>query len=169
MNVSKSTLRTLSALVWYAGGIVLLYKGGSYLLAAAAARPESWLPWLGGVVGAGTGAVRGRRAFAQSCRRNLARIDALRDPKAWQFFRPVFFLALAAMGAAGAVLRMIAEAGGFWAALLVGSLELVIALALLTSSREFWRWGGDSAAARPIREAAAGSRRSPAEAAGDVV
>lgn len=155
MNASKRTLRALAALVWYTGGILLLVKGTGYILQAASARPDSALPWIGAGLGALVGGIRGRRAFARGCRKNLARIDALAAPRIWEFFRPGFFLALGAMIGAGVGLRMIADAGGFWSAVVVGSLELVIAVALLASSLEFWRRGAGSAGVASAGEPAA--------------
>lgn len=149
MTVSKRTLRALAALVWVVGGLILLAKGSGYLARAARLAPASPLPWLGGLAGVGVGAFRGRRAFARGCRKNLARIDALRSPRPWEFFRPGFFAALVAMVAGGIALRRIADGGGVRASLVVGTLELVIALALLTSSLEFWRWRAEPTEAPP--------------------
>lgn len=130
--------------------------GSGYIVEAAELRPPSPLPWIGGALGMATGAWRGRRTFARACRRNLARIDALPDPRVWQFYRPGFFVALGVMIAGGAVLRLIAERGGFWALVLVGSLELIIGTALLTSSREFFR-RRDSEARPNLPERGAGA------------
>lgn len=156
MIVRHRTLRVLAALVWYAGGVLLLLKGPGYLLHAAALRSGSPWPWIGGGLGVALGAARGRRAFARACRRNLVRIDALVEPKPWEFFRPGFFVALVAMTGAGIGLRALADGGGFWASVVVGSLELMIAVALLTSSAAFWSRGGAESAegTRQARDAA---------------
>lgn len=138
MRASKRTLTILAATVWYGGGIALLLKGSSYVVAAAGLHAHDIAPWAMALAGLAIGAVRGRAAFARGCRKNLARIRALEEPRIWQFFRPAFFLMLIPMVGAGILLRTIADAGGFWAEAAVGSLELMIALALLTSSLEFW-------------------------------
>lgn len=127
----------LAAAAWYVGGGVLLYKGAGYLIAAGDAGPV-WPAAAAGVAGATVGVLRGRTLFLRACRRNLRRIEALEDPRIWQFFRPGFFLALAVMIAGGAALAWLAGTG-YWGSVVVGGLELVIALALITSSVAFWR------------------------------
>ncbi len=139
MRVSRTALKALAAATWYIGGGVLLYKGSGYLFAAAASGSELW-PALSGALGVTVGLMRGRTMFLRACRQNLARIDALDDPRVWQFFRPGFFAALAVMIAGGAVLAWLAETG-YTGAVVVGGLELVIATALLTSSVAFWTAG----------------------------
>lgn len=137
MRVSHTALKALAAATWYVGGGVLLFKGSGYLLSAAASGP--WLyPAISGVIGIGVGLLRGRTMFLRACRRNLARIDALEQPRVWQFFRPGFFAALAVMIAGGAALAWVAGTG-YRGGVVVGGLELMIATALLTSSGAFWR------------------------------
>lgn len=136
MRVPRSILKMLAAATWYIGGAVLLYKGTGYLIAAAGSGP-AWPPLAAGLAGAAFGVLRGRTLFLQACRRNLQRIDALPDPRLWQFFRAGFFLALGVMIAGGAALGW-AAGTGYWGSVAVGGLELVIALALLTSSVAFW-------------------------------
>jgi hypothetical protein len=139
MRVSHSLLKVLAAVTWYIGGGVLLYKGSGYLVEAAGSG--SWQPAaIAGALGVAAGVLRGRTMFLKACRRNLARIDALERPRAWQFFRPGFFAALVLMISGGVLLSRVA-ATGYWGAVIVGALELVIALGLLTSSTAFWRWG----------------------------
>lgn len=153
MPVARNVLKALAAITWYVGGGVLLYKGGGYLLRAAAAGPL--LPAaLSGLLGATVGVLRGRSMFLRACRRNLVRIAALEEPRIWQFFRPAFFAALALMIAGGVVLAWLAGTG-YWGAVVVGGLELVIATALLTSSVAFWR--SDEARARPRENAGEGA------------
>lgn len=142
MRVSRTALKALAAATWYVGGGVLLYKGSGYLLAAAASGGVLW-PALSGMLGVTVGLMRGRTMFLRACRRNLARIDSLDDPRIWQFFRPGFFAALAVMIAGGAVLAWLA-ATGYTGAVVVGGLELIIATALLTSSVAFWQRAGSS-------------------------
>ena len=136
-DVSARTLKILAALVWYSGGIAMLLKGRSLLLEAAALRPgETWL-WL--AVGGGLllGVVQARTLFLKSGRRNLRRIAALERPRAWQFFRPGFFGALAVMIAAGATMSRLAH-GNYPFLLFVAGLDLAVAVSLLGSSTVFW-------------------------------
>jgi hypothetical protein len=137
MRVSHTTLKLLAAITWYVGGGILTYKGAGYLVHAG----YSGAPWpalLAGGLGGGLGVFRGRTLFLRACERNLRRIRQLPDPRAWQFFRPGFFAALAVMIAFGGFLAWLAETG-YWGAVVVGGLELVVGTALLTSGVAFWR------------------------------
>ena len=137
-NVSQRTLKILAALVWYAGGGVLLLKSAGLLTAAEAADPGRGWPWGIGLAGLTIGGLKAWLLFGRSCRRNLARIEALTHPKAWQFFRPRFFFFLGLMIAAGMLLSRLA-AGNYAFMLAVALLDLSIATALLASSRIFWQ------------------------------
>lgn len=137
MRVPHGFLKTLAAATWYVGAGVLLFKGSGYLLMAF--ESGATLPSIvSGVAGVIVGLVRGRTMFTRACRRNLQRIDALEDPRIWQFFRPGFFAALVLMCAGGVALSWLARSG-YWGSVVVGGLELVIGTALLTSSVVFWR------------------------------
>ena len=138
ITVSKRTLRFLAALVWHIGGIVLLLKGRSLLIEADALQPGSLTLKLVVAAGLVLGGLKARFLFSRNCRKNLARIAALRDPKAWQFYRPGFFIALAVMIAAGATLSRLAH--DHYALLLgVGLLDLSLAVALLGSTYVYWQ------------------------------
>jgi hypothetical protein len=136
--VSHTTLKLLAAFVWYAGGIVLLLKGSSLLVEANAIQPGLFWPLVIVVCALLFGGIKARFLFSKSCRKNLARIEALSAPKLWQFFRPGFFLALALMIATGATLSRLAS--GYYVPLLfVALLDLSIGTALLASSVLFWQ------------------------------
>ena len=136
--VSSRSLNVLAALVWYAGGIVLLVKGGSLLAEAAALRQGLAWPCLAVGLALLLGGLKARFVFSRSCEKNLARIAALDPPRIWQFFRPGFFVALAVMIATGAALSRLAH--NHYSFLLgVAVLDLAIAIALLGSSHVFWR------------------------------
>ena len=135
---SNTILKILAAFVWYIGGFVLLFKGGSLLLEAKSIEPDLLWPWLVVIGALLLGGVKARYLFSKSCRKNLARIDALAEPKLWQFFRPGFFLALALMIATGATLSRLA-AGYYVPLLIVGLLDMSIGVALLASSIVFWQ------------------------------
>ena len=136
--VPARTLHILAALVWYAGGIVLLLKGGSLLLEAEALEPERIWPWLAGILALFLGGWKARFIFAKSIKKNLARIAALDHPRIWQFFSPGFLVALAAMIATGATLSRLAS-GSYPLLTAVAVLDLSIAVALLGSSVVYWR------------------------------
>ena len=136
--VSARTLHILAGLVWYAGGIVLLLKGGSLLLEAETLEPERFWPWLAGILALLLGGWKARYIFAKSIKKNLARIAALDQPRIWQFFSLGFLVALAAMIATGATLSRLAE-GSYPLLIAVAVLDLSIAVALLGSSIVYWR------------------------------
>ncbi len=147
-TVSARSLNVLAALVWYAGGVVLLLKGSSLLAEANALRPGLVWPLVAVGVALLAGGLKARFLFSKSCKKNLARIAALEQPKIWQFFRPGFFVALAAMILAGATLSRLAHDRY---ALLIGvaALDLALAFALLGSSVVFWREKAFSRRANP--------------------
>jgi hypothetical protein len=138
MTVSRRTLKILAAVVWYVGGVVLFLKAGSLLVEANALRPGAH--WLLFAVAAGAliGGVKARFIFNRSCRKNLARIDALSDPRIWLFFRPWFFFFLLLMIATGATLSRTAH-GNYPFLIGVAVLDFAIGTALLASSYVFWR------------------------------
>ncbi|MDX1673282.1 MAG: hypothetical protein R3314_00665 [Longimicrobiales bacterium] len=159
-----SLLKWIAAAVWYVGAGVLLWKGAERLVESAASLGTLW-PAVVGVLAVGLGALQGRTLFRRACVRNLRRIRALRSPRPWQFFRPAFFLALAAMIAAAVVLSMLAERGPV-AAVLVGGVDWLIGFSLLTGSAAFWSRApetGPQAGAETVRgpQAETGTVRGP--------
>ena len=138
MTVSARTLNILAALIWYAGGIVLLLKGGSLLIEAEALEPGRIWPWLAAILALFLGGWKARFIFGKSIKRNLARIAALDRSKIWQFFSLGFLLALAAMIFAGASLSRLAH-GNYPLLIAVAVLDLAIAVALLGSSIIYWQ------------------------------
>jgi hypothetical protein len=136
-TVSARSLKILAALVWYIGGIVLLLKGTSLLLEAEEARPgQPWI-WVALIAGLLIGSVKARFLFSKSCKKNLARIDGLTQPKIWQFYRPRFFVFLMLMILAGASLSRLAH-GNYPFLIGVAIVDFSISIALLGSSYIFW-------------------------------
>jgi hypothetical protein len=136
--VSHRCLRILAALVWYGGSISLLLKGSSLLMEADALIPEKEWPWVAAITGLIIGGLKGESLFNRSCRKNLERIDTLARPRLWQFFRPRFFLFLALMILFGATLSKLAH-NNYLFLICVAIIDLSIAVALLWSSRLFWK------------------------------
>ncbi len=136
-NISTRGLKVLAAIVWLTGGVVLLLKGGSLLVQAEGLSPGRAWPLLAACGGLFLGGLKGRYLFSRSCEKNLARIDALERPRAWQFFRPGFFVFLLIMIVTGATLSRMAE-GNYPFLIGVALLDLSIATALIGSSRLFW-------------------------------
>ncbi len=119
---------------------MLLVKGSSLLAEAYSLQPEQYWPWLAVAVGSIIGSVKGKFIFRKSCLKNLARIDALNQPKLWQFFKPWFFLVLATMIAFGATMaRMAHTQHNYYFLIGVAIVDIDIGIALLWSSYIFWR------------------------------
>jgi hypothetical protein len=136
-HASARTLVLLSALCWYGGGFVLLFKGVSLAMAAHSLDPGYFFPTVVVMSGSVIGAVKARYLFSRSCRKNLVRIAALAHPRWWQFFRPGFFIFLALMMIAGATLSRLSQ-GSYPFLLAVALLDVSVAVGLIGSSTVFW-------------------------------
>ena len=136
-DTSFQTLKILAALVWYIGGVVLLYKGLGQLERALDLRPGFTFPALAAATGVLIGVLKGRLVFGHACRKNLARITTLPRPRLWQFYRPRFFLFMFTMIMLGRYLSSSAQ-GLYGGLLAMAILELSLAVALLGSSYIFW-------------------------------
>ena len=88
--------------------------------------------------GRAAGGLKARYLFSRSCRKNLHRIAALKDPKVWQFFRPKFFFFLALMILAGSTLSRMAH-GSYPFLCAVAALDISIGVALLSSGAVFFQ------------------------------
>jgi len=138
MKVSQRSLIIIAAIIWYAGGIALLLKGSTLIKSAYLMDAESIWTVIAALIGIGAGLIKGRVLFSRSCKKNIERIEAITDPRAWQCFRPVLLIFLAIMISAGAWMSR-AAAGNYILLCLVGALDLSISFALLTSSLVFWK------------------------------
>ena len=138
LTVSRRTLYILAAIVWHIGGIVLLLKAASLISEAGSLRPEQNWQWIVVVAGLLLGAIKARFLFSKFWRKNQARIDSLDQPQIWQFFRPTFFLLLAAMILTGAMMSRLA-AGHYRSLIGVATLDFSLSIALLGSGLLFWR------------------------------
>jgi hypothetical protein len=138
LAVSKRSLNILAALVWYTGGMMLLWKASSLLGEAHALRPgQSW-PWLAAIAGLFLGSMKAKFIFSKSSQRNLDRIAALDRPRIWQFYSFRFLAILTVMILAGATLSRLAH-NNYPFLIGVAILDLSIAVALLGSSYVFWK------------------------------
>ena len=97
LTSSTRTLKISAALVWYIGSIILALKGSSLLLEANRIDPkQNWI-WLAIILGILIGLIKAKYLFNMVCKKNLARIDLLKKPNVWQFYRPGFYLFLIIM------------------------------------------------------------------------
>ena len=119
---------------------MLLIKGFSLLVEAYSLKPEQYWPWLAVAVGPVIGSIKGKFIFRKSCLKNLARINALNQPKIWQFFKPWFFVVLAIMITFGATMARLAHTQhNYYFLIGVAIVDIDIGIALLWSSYIFWR------------------------------
>ena len=119
---------------------MLLIKGSSLLAEAYSLKPEQYWPCLAIAVGPVIGSLKGKFIFRKSCLKNLARIDALNQPKIWQFFKPWFFAVLAIMITFGATMARLAHTQhNYYFLIAVAIVDIDIAIALLWSSYIFWK------------------------------
>lgn len=137
MTVSHNTLKLLAALVWYIGPIILFTKGADLANQAFDMEPKGWgrqFSWIAGIT---VGLIKTRYIFLKSCRKNMARIDALESPKIWEFYRLRFFFSLGMMMLLGATLSRVST-GNHAFLVAVATLDISIGTALLLSSKVFW-------------------------------
>ena len=137
-DVSARTLIYLSAVVWYGGCVVLLFKSWALLTEALFLRPDSAWPWGVVVIGVVLGGLKARYLFSGVCEKNLQRIQSLEQPKFWQFFRKRFFFFLLVMIVLGISLSRGAH-HDYVFLLCVAALDLSIGVALMGSSYMFWK------------------------------
>ncbi|MBL3528247.1 MAG: hypothetical protein JMN27_03255 [gamma proteobacterium endosymbiont of Lamellibrachia anaximandri] len=138
LNTSSLTLKRLAALVWYIGVVVLLIKSTGLFLEAARSGADPLWVMLAILCGVVIGWIKAKYLFIKVCNRNLKRIDALKQPMLWQFYRMRFFVFLALMVSLGAYLSKWAQ-GDPQMLIAVAVVELSIATALFVSSHCFWR------------------------------
>lgn len=138
LNTSALTLIRLAALVWYIGVVVLLIKSSGLFLKAERGGADSLLLVSAVLGGLAIGWVKAKYLFVKVCNRNLERINALKQPRLWQFYRLRFFFFLGLMIAFGNYLPRLAQ-GDFRILIALGVVELSVATALLVSSQCFWR------------------------------
>lgn len=137
-NTSTRTLKLLASLVWYSGAIVLSFKSIIMLTEAHAINPEHTRTWLTIIAGLIFGAIKAKYLFAKICIKNLNRIDALKKPKLWDFYRIRFFFFLLIMIVLGNFISR--HAHGNYAMLVnMALIEISLATALLGSSFCFWK------------------------------
>ncbi len=137
-NTSRHTLKLLASLVWYSGAVVLFYKSSRLLLEAHSINPDNFCIWLAVLAGLIIGAIKAKYLFKRLCKKNLKRINALEQPKLWNFYRMRFFFFLLAMIILGSFISRLAH-GSYATLLTMAIIEVSLATALLGSSNCFWK------------------------------
>lgn len=138
MNVSRNTVIIVAAVIWHAGGIALLLKGSALIGGAYRMGHEPIGAVIAALVGIGAGFIKGGLLFSRNCERNIKRIKAMAEPNIWHCFKPGMLVFLSVVIPAGAWMSR-AASGNYMLLCLIGSLDLSISVALLTSSRVFWK------------------------------
>ena len=108
-------------------------------------RPGAMLNFLPFLSAAILGSIKARYLFLPSCWKNLARIDALADPKIWQFFRPGFYIFLITMISLGVWLSRWAS-GEHSSLITVSSIDMTLSVGLFGSLIGFRAQGAGSGA-----------------------
>jgi hypothetical protein len=134
----KKILKLFAMIVWYIGFIALSLK--SYRLFAEAYSINSNLSYLiiFLLLAFLLSLLKTKYIFTHSCQKNLQRIEALEEPKIWQFYRVGFFIFLAGVISLGAFLSHQAS-GNYFFLISVGIIDMALALALFFSGFEFFR------------------------------
>jgi len=141
-NTSKKNLKILASLVWCGGIVALSIKSALLLQTANNLNPNIYSILLAVFAGLAIGVIKTKFLFRGLCLKNLHRIDALKQPKLWQFYRPYFFVFLISMIILGSYLSRIAQ-DNYSLLLTMAIIELSIATALLGSSHYFWKRDSD--------------------------
>ena len=135
---STRLLRLLASLVWYSGAIVLSFKSARLLIEAHNISPNLLWIWLAVFGGLMIGAIKARYLFKPLCFKNLKRINALKHPRLWQFYRTGFFFFLLAMIILCSFISQLAH-GNYPMLITMATIEVSLATALLGSSSCFWQ------------------------------
>jgi len=137
-NSSTRLLKLLASLVWYSGAVVLAFKSSKLLIEAQSINPGLLWIWLAVLAGLLIGFIKAKYLFTRLCIKNLKRIDSLKQPKLWQFYRIPFFFFLLAMIILGSFISQLAH-GNYSMLITMVVIEVSLATALLGSSHCFWQ------------------------------
>ncbi len=139
MQITKTALINLAAVIWFCGGIVLTIKGCVMLRAAFALDPI--MPWVAAAFAGGiiVGLIKAKFIFTHALKKNLKRIQGLSLPiYPWQCYRIGFFIFLAVVITLSKFMTEWST-GHFVYILLIAALDLSIATGLLSTGFIFWR------------------------------
>ena len=114
----------------------MLAKG--WRLALELYEVQTFWTWAAPLIGLTIGVPKVIFMYNRFCRRNLSRIAALERPRIWQFFRPGFFIFLAAMITLGLTMSRLAM-DSFGMLVFVVALDFSLATGLLGSMPQFFR------------------------------
>ncbi len=137
-NTSIQTLKILALLVWYFGVVVLILKSAYLFINISTLGVSTSIIILLIIVGFILGLLKAKYLFVKFCDKNIRRIEGLKNPKIWQFYRARFFLFLVSMITLGSYLSKQFQTEYLHISILA-TVELSIATALLFSGNRFWK------------------------------
>jgi len=138
MKVKKNTLKVLAGAVWYIGFFTLLMKSLMLFSEAYSINNDILTLLLILLFTFILVVVKTKYIFIKTCKKNLKRIESLKEPKIWNFYRVRFFIFLVTMITLGGYLSKISQ-GDYWFLMGVGVLDLSVGLSLFFSSFVFWK------------------------------
>lgn len=138
LNTNSNTLVKLAASVWYTGVVVLIFKSGALFFEAFKGGADPLLIIAAVLCAIVMGKVKAKYLFYRVGKKNIDRINSLKNPKLWQFYRKRFFVFLFLMITLGNYLSGVAS-GENHALIALAVLELSVAFALAFSSHCFWQ------------------------------
>lgn len=143
--MNKRNLLLIAGGVWVIVGIFLIFRGAHlYELAVSEQHSTQEAILFSGFMGLVIGAVKGRFVLSKTARKNIARIENLVAPlKVHHVFSKPFYGFIAGMMLLGFLLRYLnGYLGGY---VVVAAIYCGIGMALLVSSRAYWRTVPDTA------------------------
>jgi len=123
--------------IWYIGFIMLSLKSYKLFFEAYTINSNITYLLLFLLIGFLLSLLKTKYIFIKSCKKNLERIEQLKKPRIWQFYRTEFFVFLLFVISLGAFLSHIAS-GDYYFLMLVGIIDMALALALFFSSFQFF-------------------------------
>lgn len=140
MPSKRRTLARLAGALWLASGSWLLVLGCIMLERAYREEDATWLALASSAaIGVALGWPKGKYVLGKTARRNLGRFHRLHEPKLWQFLGLRTVLIIVFMASLGRGLRALADAGLLGGHTIIGGLYLGIGVALVRSSRLYFR------------------------------
>ena len=135
----KKILKILALVVWYIGFMALSVKSYKLFVEAYSLNDNFTYLLFFLLIGFLLSIIKTRYIFIQSCQKNIQRIELLKNPKIWQFYKIRFFLFLITVISLGKFLSYKAS-GNYYFLVSVGTLDMALALALFFSGFEFFRY-----------------------------
>jgi len=141
MTVSHKLLLSIAALIWFTGGLFLLFKGYDLIAGAYTVRQNIPAPAAFLLAGLLLGIIKAVFIFNKSSIENIERIRKLDRPEVWQFYKPGLQVFLIIIIPSGIMLSKFSS-GTFYPALSVGAVDISIGTALIISGFQYFKKRG---------------------------